>query len=579
MLQQAGSVAKQYMNRGKVLLPHRCRPSKKILGLAFLLLLVLGGNAFALFSFFSTDSSSGTQASAVLPKGSAKQPAVTSLSATDFFATRQTEDSLKEIPVFSESKAEISVKNLGKNHFFVCDDEHGPLDFSLHEHGPGHGPTLFVVGGIQGDEPGGFSAASLLVTHYKITRGKIFVVPNLNFHSIVLRGRGLYGDMNRKFAALASNDPEFNTVAKIKELLLNPKVDAILNLHDGSGFYRPSWESAMRNPARWGQSVIIDQGSIGANSYGQLENIAEEVLLRTNSVLLAPDHKYFLKNTRTAEGDKEMEKTLTFFAIKNGKPAFGVEASKDFPLPVRAYYHLQVLESFMQSLGITFERNFELTPKGVAKALSKNLEVAFLGNHVVLPLEDVRPTLTHIPLRKQDKLQFSTTSPLLTVVSSKQNTTDLEVYYGNRLLTTLRPDYLDYDHSLQKMIVYVDGQEKEVHFGETIKANRSIKIKSVPNYRINAIGPQLNNGGSECGITLARDDFPSRFSLDQSGNTFRIEVYKQTPHKPADPAGNKPVSDPFAGMILVQFPDASRTAVNEKLTLPAVEGNESVLGY
>lgn len=567
------------MDRGKILLPHRCWPSKKFLSLALLFLLVLGGNVFALFSFFTDNTSASALKSAHSPQASGQQLVVNPVSATDLFAAQQAENTLQVFPVFSEANGEIKAKNLVKNHFFVCDDEHGPLDFSLHEHGPGQGPTLFVVGGIQGDEPGGFSAASLLVTHYNITKGKLFVVPNLNFHSIVLRGRGLYGDMNRKFATLASNDPEFDTVSKIKELLLNPKVDAILNLHDGSGFYRPSWESAMRNPARWGQSVIIDQISIGANSYGQLENIAEKVLLRTNSLLLAPDHKYFLKNTRTAEGDKEMEKTLTFFAIKNGKPAFGVEASKDFPLPVRAYYHLQVLESFMQSLGITFERNFELTPKGVAEALSKNLEVAFFDGHVVLPLDNVRSNLTHIPLRKHDKLNFSTTSPLLTVVHAKQNSAELEVYYGNRLLTTLRPDYLDYDHSLQKMVIYADGQEQEVRFGETIKVSRSIKIKSVPNYRVNAIGPQLNSGGSECGITLARDDFPSRFSLDQAGNTFRVEVYRQMPHKVDEPQGKKSVSDPFAGMILVQFPDAARTAANEELTLPAVEGKESVLGY
>ena len=30
------------------------------------------------------------------------------------------------------------------------------------------GPTLLVIGGIQGDEPGGFTAASMLVTDYQI---------------------------------------------------------------------------------------------------------------------------------------------------------------------------------------------------------------------------------------------------------------------------------------------------------------------------------------------------------------------------------------------------------------------------
>ena len=38
------------------------------------------------------------------------------------------------------------------------------LDFTLAAHGPGEGPTVLIVGGIQGDEPGGFSAAALLRT-------------------------------------------------------------------------------------------------------------------------------------------------------------------------------------------------------------------------------------------------------------------------------------------------------------------------------------------------------------------------------------------------------------------------------
>ena len=61
------------------------------------------------------------------------------------------------------------------------------------------GPTILIIGGIQGDEPGGFTAASLLVTDYEISRGEVWVVPNLNFESIIKRSRGVYGDMNRKF--------------------------------------------------------------------------------------------------------------------------------------------------------------------------------------------------------------------------------------------------------------------------------------------------------------------------------------------------------------------------------------------
>ncbi len=63
-----------------------------------------------------------------------------------------------------------------------------PMDFCLFRLGHGS-PTALLFGGIQGDEPGGFSAATLLATRYEINRGSIWVVPNLNFPSIIKRSR------------------------------------------------------------------------------------------------------------------------------------------------------------------------------------------------------------------------------------------------------------------------------------------------------------------------------------------------------------------------------------------------------
>ena len=95
-----------------------------------------------------------------------------------------------------------------------------PLRFSLHKIESGvPGPTLLVIGGIQGDEPGGFTAASMLVINYKVKTGRLWVVPNLNFESIIRRSRGVHGDMNRKFNILSKKDPEFAEVQKIKKII------------------------------------------------------------------------------------------------------------------------------------------------------------------------------------------------------------------------------------------------------------------------------------------------------------------------------------------------------------------------
>ena len=112
------------------------------------------------------------------------------------------------------------------------------LDYALIKKGEPSSNTMLLIGGIQGDEPGGFLAASIVATDYNITKGSLWVVPNLNFPSIIERSRGTKGDMNRKFAHVEKDDPDYNSVMKIKDVITDKNVTLILNLHDGSGYYR-----------------------------------------------------------------------------------------------------------------------------------------------------------------------------------------------------------------------------------------------------------------------------------------------------------------------------------------------------
>ena len=96
---------------------------------------------------------------------------------------------------------------------------------------------------------------------------------------------------------------------------------------------------------------------------------------RQLSVVLA-EYRFRLKNTHTSEGNKEMEKTLTYFAIRQGKPAMGVEASKEYPTHKRALQHLRFLESMMQQVGINFSRSFALSERAIYEKMGKNIQLA-----------------------------------------------------------------------------------------------------------------------------------------------------------------------------------------------------------
>ena len=122
-------------------------------------------------------------------------------------------------------------------------------DYELHVYkikGRKPGNTMMILGGIQGNEPGGYLSADHYV-ELTLAKGNLIVVPRANFISIITDKRGVNGDMNRKFAD-EGDTYEYKIVGIIKELM--KEADVFLNLHDGSGFYRPKYISPSKNPLK-----------------------------------------------------------------------------------------------------------------------------------------------------------------------------------------------------------------------------------------------------------------------------------------------------------------------------------------
>lgn len=409
------------------------------------------------------------------------------------------------------------------------------LDFSIFKKGDKSGTTVLIIGGIQGDEPGGFNSANLIATKYKIKKGNVWVVPNLNVKSIIANSRGVYGDMNRKFLYIDKSDPEYKIISRIKSIILDEEVDVILNLHDGSGFYKNRYINELNNPERWGQCCIIDQKVLNGVEFGNLEDISIKVVENVNKTLQSEKHKFHLKNTHTLDGDKEMEKALTYFVIKNNKPAFAIEASKELPTNLRVYYHLSAIEQYLNIFGIEFEREFELNPKEVEKTLHKDIYLNIFGSKIVFDLSNVRPYLNYVPLRNDKKLEFKSNSALVNVVNGGNF---YKVFIGNRMVTKLYPQYFTYDNSIDEIVVEVDGKSQITKFGTILKVRDELLVKPKDGYRVNLIGFTKSGIENESGIKVSKKDFISRFSIDKSKNIYRVEVYKD---------------GKFTGLFLVDF--------------------------
>ncbi|MBA4366353.1 MAG: hypothetical protein C0403_01795 [Desulfobacterium sp.] len=232
-------------------------------------------------------------------------------------------------------------------------------DHELHVYksfGKEPGKTLMLIGGIQGDEPGGFLSADLYAD-FSLSKGNLIVVPRANFLSIMLNKRIVNQDMNRKFAEDDTHNYETEIVTILKKLI--SESDILLNLHDGSGFYSDKWVSQEQNPERYGQSIIADCESFMAEGDGRgigLGEMARIVSEKINRKIKNPLHHFHFNNHNTKEKSsihKEQRKSATYYALYTcGIPAFGVETSKSLPLEEKVLHHNWAINAFMEELGI-----------------------------------------------------------------------------------------------------------------------------------------------------------------------------------------------------------------------------------
>jgi hypothetical protein len=438
-----------------------------------------------------------------------------------------------------QNKKIVVKQDISKNSTSLKKENLNEFTFDLIKKGQLDNNTLLIVGGIQGDEPGGFMAASLMSTHYKIKKGSVWIVPNLNFYSIIKRSRGPFGDMNRKFANLPKSDPEYKIVQRIKKYITNPNVKLVLNLHDGSGFYRPKYIDKMHQPSKWGQCSVIDQKILpGIKKYADTYTISQKVVEHLNKHLLKKEDIYRTKNTHTRFNntfeEKDMAKTLTYYAVVNGKSAFGHETSKSLSVPQRVYYKLLALEKYMDIMGIEYERKFSMNIAGIKQVLNDDISIKFQDTDITIPLKDIRSIQKYFPIKKNGIVKYLPSNPLIKIIKKKNVYT---IYYGNRRLTRLKADYIEHLNFNTIVTFNVDGKIVKTKFGDTVNIKDYFTVINGNKFRVNVIG-YVHKSGIETNRKIYKNSFIKRYSITKNSNMYRVEFYK----------GKK-----FAGMVLVNY--------------------------
>lgn len=233
-------------------------------------------------------------------------------------------------------------------------------DYELHVYrifGREPGKTVLIIGGIHGNEPGAYLAADRYVD-LSLRRGNLIIVPRANLLAILANDRGLTGDYNRKFNAdLKKDNLEDQVIVVLKQLIRES--DVLLNLHDGSGFFRSEYIDSLHNPYRFGQSIIVDceNYSLDDGSSMPLGEIARRVVEKVNSQIEDEQFHFSYNNHDSlSPGTRypEMRRTATFFALTKFKiPAFGVETSKNLPqTELRVDHQVLAINAFLQEFGV-----------------------------------------------------------------------------------------------------------------------------------------------------------------------------------------------------------------------------------
>ena len=413
------------------------------------------------------------------------------------------------------------------------------------------GTTIIILGGIQGNEPGGNLSADLYVD-LNLDVGDLIVVPRANFKSIILYQRAPDGDMNRQFHLRHNGSPKpcMSGVVNVVKGLMR-EADVFLNLHDGRGFHRPTYVDDLHNPSRFGQSIVIDTASYTCKDTGEilpLADVAKQVLADINSRIADSDHHLWLFNTHTDTEQtymaSEMRKTATWYALTRiCIPAFGIETSKNLPsTEAKVRYHNYAVNAFMAYYGIVPEYPpvLLLPPKLISSQISINGKnnTLYPGDSLVLwKGDEIR--IRHIEANYDrglscDVLGLGSINDLGRALIPTKDTTILfrkDEMVFSRLKVTVRPQPRPSLERIWVLTVQLNGKRRILTEGETLWVNSkdilvieqsfAPEICNTSTIKVNFKGFVPLNGintGDDRGHPICLDDgLIKRFSVNGKG--------------------------------------------------------------
>ncbi len=225
---------------------------------------------------------------------------------------------------FISIKAEESLKYLKVNENLKIKYYH--LDSNK------EGPTIYIIGGIHGDEPAGSQAAYRL-TEYKPNKGKLYIFPAVNEEGLADNNRYISNgvDINRCFPGEESGNKGEQIAFHLFEFLRD-KADMVIDLHESEHFAREDSECL-------GQSIVagkLDQSIL--YSMNVIADINKGIESQKNKFIL---NSYPVKNTLVWAVDEYLK-----------IPSFIVETCKEMNIEERVDFQVQIARRLINETGV-----------------------------------------------------------------------------------------------------------------------------------------------------------------------------------------------------------------------------------
>ena len=220
------------------------------------------------------------------------------------------------------------------------------------------GKIALVLGGVHGNEPGGWLAAERVIQQRRPQNGALLVIPRANRVAISLNERTteVLADLNRSYPGFEDGRPMERMAAEIANAIREFRVGLVHDMHESWAFYKDRTTSGT---AYIGQTIATNSEE-GAN-------LVKSVIDRVNSTVLYEHEEFSFREfglPQQSLPEPSLPRQADIPPPGRGTSSLGlnrfcpglitilVEMGQQQALERRIALHVQVLDEVLQQTGI-----------------------------------------------------------------------------------------------------------------------------------------------------------------------------------------------------------------------------------